>query len=366
MNTSAEETTKTYVPALDQDNIANWLDEDLTGYLMGRKRAHLALTSERPKIIDEEMEAHRTQTERNKYKEKVETAQELWDERNDLCIWAMLESSKHPNCLEANQIIKEQLKAGKTSKDITAALRDRFDSKDPRVVNALMSRWTTNRLISGEKATSLIIRLNAGRQELEKKGKKFDNGEMVGRLLDALGGEPRYAANVAAMHTIKDLKYEDAVAQLRNIDIVEGLRDGVVTTETAALTVRKSNQTKNSTVKCQICEKPGHTAKKCYWRNKNQTDQPPIDPKSQQTTTPTTDIKCYNCGKRGHFAKNCHKPDRRLQKSGQTNASGEKRQTDGKSGGTDPKRLKTNNSGGKGNFDSNQEYAQMLSSSDTA
>ena len=56
MNTTAEEITKSTVPALDQDNMANWLEEDLTGYLMGRKRAHLALTSERPKIIDAELE----------------------------------------------------------------------------------------------------------------------------------------------------------------------------------------------------------------------------------------------------------------------------------------------------------------------
>ena len=168
------------------------------------------------------------------------------------------------------------------------------------------------------------------------------------------------------MHTIKDLKYEDAVSQLRNIDIVESLRHGNFAMETAALTVRRPPNNSTTVVRCQICDKPGHTAKKCYWRNNNQSEKPPSDPKSEQNTTSINDIKCYNCGKRGHYAKKCNKPDRRLQKSGQTNSSGQKRQSEGKSGGTDPKKAKTNNNGGKGNFDSNEEYAHMLSSSDTA
>ena len=364
MNTSAEETTKTYVPALDQDNIANWLDEDLTGYLMGRKRAHLALNSDRPKINEEVLDGYRSPKEKNKYKEKVEAAQEFWDERNDLCIWAMLESSKHPNCLESNQIIKAKLKEGKTSKEITEALRERFDSKDPRVVNDLMSKWTNNQLFKGEKATSLVIRLNAGRKELEKKGKKF--GEMVGRLLDALGSEPRYAANVAAMHTIKDLKYEDAVAQLRNIDIVEGLRAEQRTVETAALTVRRPSNKSTTVVKCQICDKGGHTAKNCYWRGNKQDNKTQNGNKTQQNNSTVKNDKCYNCGKRGHHAKQCHLPDKRLRNSGQTNTTGDKRQSEEKSNGLNSKKARTNNSGGRGNFDSNEEYAQMLSSSDQA
>ena len=65
--------------------------------------------------------------------------------------------------------------------------------------------------------------------------------------MDGLAGEPRYAANVAAMHTIKDLKYEDAVSQLRNIDLVESLRHGNFATETAAL-IDRNPLTKSTAV----------------------------------------------------------------------------------------------------------------------
>ena len=70
---------------------------------------------------------------------------------------------------------------------------------------------------------------------------------MMGRLLYRLTAEPRYAANVAAMYTIKILKYDDTVSQLRNIDRVETLRTGNFATETVALTDRKP-QTKSSSV----------------------------------------------------------------------------------------------------------------------
>ena len=48
----------------------SWSCPHLASYLTGRKRVHLALNSESPKIIDAEQEALCTQSEKNKYKKK--------------------------------------------------------------------------------------------------------------------------------------------------------------------------------------------------------------------------------------------------------------------------------------------------------
>ena len=94
---------------------------------------------------------------------------------------------------------------------------DRFDTNDLRVVNDMMKHFAKIKLIRPETTTSVINRLNETKSELAKKGKVFINGELVGRLLDALTGDDRYDANVAALNTLPNVSYEDAVTQLRAI-----------------------------------------------------------------------------------------------------------------------------------------------------
>ena len=136
---------------------------------MGRKRAHLALTEPRPELNEEEAAGLGAAALR-RYQEKLQEEQDTWDERNDISVSALMESAKGPNCLEAKQIIKDLLSEGKLGKEITDALVERFDSHDPRVVNAMMRNWTHLDLIPGENATSYITRLNEKRGELSKKG----------------------------------------------------------------------------------------------------------------------------------------------------------------------------------------------------
>ena len=133
----------------------------------------------------------------------------------------------------------------------------------------MLKHWASMRKASREKATSFITRLNEARNELLKKRKEFTNGELVGRLLDGLPGENEYQANVAAMYTIPNLQFEEAVRHLRYKDIVDGLGGEETKMKTVAYTYVKKTcgETK---VTCQICNKPGHKAPDCWFKNSKQ------------------------------------------------------------------------------------------------
>ena len=93
----------------------------------------------------------------------------------------------------------------------------------------------------------------------------------MGRLLEGLKDEPRYAMSVAAMETVKNLTFEDAVTQLQTKDTAEFLESDVGT-ETAAMATSSYVQpaTKfaggGSGDRCQICKKNGHSASNCRFR----------------------------------------------------------------------------------------------------
>ena len=309
---------RTRIPPLDQDDITNWL-LDIKVVLMGKKRAHLALDNPRPEWNNEGVAMLQGAAALRRYDENLKEEQTDWDERNDISVSAIMESAQGPNCLEAKQLIKEKLSQGNTARQITAALVARFDSNDPRVVNALMKNWTHLDKIRGEKATSYITRLNEKRSELAKKGKVFTNGELVGRLLDGLAGDETYAANVAAMHTIPNLQYEEAVKQLRYKDTVDGLSKTTVAALTSAKSMAKptatnQGQTNTGKVTCQICSKPGHSARICHFRHKTpdkNTQQQKQGQKRRDAPRDMSKVKCYNCNKMGHFADKCNLPDKR-------------------------------------------------------
>ena len=354
---------KSKIPPLDQDDITNWLLE-LKVVLMGKKRAHLAINNPRPLRNDAEADALGPAALR-RYEEQLKDDQDDWDERNDIAMSALMESANGPNSLEAKQIIKAQLIEGKTSKEITEALVNRFDSNDPRVVNALMKNWSQLLKVPGEKATSYITRLNEKRTELAKKGKVFTNGELVGRLLDGIAGDEKYAANVAAMNTIPNLQFDEAVKQLRYKDIVDGINENEPKPTVVAFSSAKSStntRLKSGTgekIVCQICTKPGHSAAKCHWRNKPnpQTNQPPRQ--NQQKRSGKRDVskdKCFNCNKIGHHGKDCTQPDRR--KTGGSSNTG----TDG----PNQKKQKTTNNGPRVSFDDDITEVHMIRSRDSS
>ena len=225
---------KSRIPPLDQENITNWLVE-IRAVLMGKKRSHLVLLHPRPSR-DDFHAAQLAPAALRRYEEKLQDDQDEWDERNDIVICALMESANGPASVEGKQIIKDMSLQNRTAHEITSALVDRFDTHDPRVVNAMMKHFSEIKLIRPENATSVINRLNEAKSELAKKGKVFTNGELVGRLLDALTGDDRYTANVAAMNTMPNITYGEAVTQLRAKDLIDSISHKKPKETTVALT----------------------------------------------------------------------------------------------------------------------------------
>jgi hypothetical protein len=305
------------------------------------------------------------ETALRRYLADIKEQQEDWDERNDIAISNLMESTKDARNSEARQIIFDNFKNNLSAKEICSALVARFDSVDPRVINAVIRRWTSLKIISGERATSFITRLKEVKENLRKKGKTFTDGELVGRLLEGLKSEPRYAMSVAAMETVKNLTFEDAVTQLQTKDTAEFIESDVGT-ETAAMATSSYVQTATkfagggSGDRCQICKKNGHSASNCRFRYSKKDEGGERGKRKDDATMKqkkNKNVKCYNCGKIGHYANECRQPDQRKGKGNRE--SGDQK----KSSEQDLKRPKLekvdNNSGGHGSWD-RDEFSGMM------
>ena len=367
----SDEPTKIKVPQLKEHEITDWMAE-FKGCLMRYKRAHLAIENARPERdeakIRELAAGTNPEVALRRYLLDIKEQQEDWDERNDIAISNLIESTKDASNSEARQIIFDNFKNNLSAKEICSALIARFDSVDPRVINAMIRRWTTLKIIPGERATSFITRLREVKENLRKKGKIYTDGELVGRLLEGLQGESRYAMNVAAMETVKNLTFEDAVTQLQTKDTAEFLETDTGT-ETAAMATSSSAQpAKKSTggggggEKCQICKKSGHSAANCRFRY-NKKDEGGGDKEKRKEGSSTKfknkkNVKCYNCGKLGHYATECRQPDQK--KHGK-----QKRDNGDSKNGSEPENKKPkyekgdSNSGGHGAWD-RDEFSGMM------
>jgi len=357
---------KNKVPEFNEHGITDWLDE-FKGFLMRHKRAHLAFSVERPEEDPDEVarltNANAEATLR-RYRLDIKDDQAEWDERNETTISYLMECTKGESHAEAHRMILDHLKDKKVSKEIAEALTTRFDSVDPRVVNAVIKKWSSLKIIPGERATSFITRLQEVQENLRKKGKTYTDGELVGRLLEGLDGEPRYAMIVAAMETVKGLTWEAATEQLRTKDTKDFL-DGDGTSETAAMARSSSapsapprNGGGNNV--CQICKKSGHIATTCRWRNESREHGDRGSNKDKKDKKKKK-IKCFNCGGMGHYANECRKADTRK-------GNGKRPQEDHKGGTSEPesKRVKTEKGdGAKGSREpwDKDEFSGMMQES---
>lgn len=338
---------KCRIPQLREHGITDWLDE-FKGYLMRHKRAHLAIDSTRPQRNDAKVAelaaGLNPETALRRYLADLKEQQEDWDERNDIAISNLIESTKEASNSEARQIIFDNFKNNLSAKEICNMLIKRFDSVDPRVVNAMIRRWTSLKIIPGERATSFITRLNEVKENLRKKGKTYTDGELVGRLLEGLKDESRYAMSVAAMETVKGLTWEDAVTQLQTKDTAEFVEPDAGT-ETAAMATAYAPSSRSGEGsgddKCQICKKSGHLASKCrfrYDKKEEKADKGKRKDNSNFKEKNKKNIKCFNCGKQGHYANECRLPDKRK-------ADDTKKRKHGDTDESENKRAKTNGSG---------------------
>jgi hypothetical protein len=308
-----DESKNTKIPALRRHGIQSWLEE-FNGILMGYKRAHLALKDPRPERNPElENQIQGNATKLRHYQLDLKELQDDWDERNDIVRSRLLEAVKDNENAEARQLIHTGIRENKTAKEIVNQLTSRFDSTDTRVINAAIKRFTSMKAAQGEKATSFITRLEEQKEQLRLKGKIFNDGELVGRLLEGLKDADKYKMNIAALETVKDLKYNDAVEQLQTKDEADTATEGITETAHMAETTAGTKQNQE-TITCQICKKKGHSAVTCRFREKKPSGDNKFQGKSsskgnnnqrKETTRDMREIKCFNCNKNGHYARDC-------------------------------------------------------------
>ena len=257
-----DETKYTKAPELRRHGIQTWAEE-FRGYLMGYKRSHLALRDPRPIVNEDtvdELTGHAAKLRR--YEDDIKEQQKDWDDRNDIVRSKMLECTKDADNSEARQLIFEGIKDDKTASEILETLIKRFDCTDARVINAAIKHFSSMKAAPSEKATSFITRLREQQEKLRQKGKTFTDGELVGRLLEGLKDNPAYAMNIAALETVKDLTFSNAVSQLQTKDEADAAYGGGTETVAVAYSTTPTapdepNKRKQSII-CQICKKGGH------------------------------------------------------------------------------------------------------------
>jgi|SaaInlV_150m_DNA_4_1039716.scaffolds.fasta_scaffold01866_2 hypothetical protein len=341
------------IPQLRTKGIAMWLEE-FKACLMGWKSSQLALEQKRPEEDPIEIQYHTpvppmATTALDNYKAGIKKDQIMWDERNDRVKSLLVQATSSTENTEARQLIMESIREGKTSKEICDALVARFFSTDSRIVNVAIAEMSSLKAASGEKATSFITRLLESKEELRQMGKIYSNGEMVGRLMDGLKDSPDYAMIIATFETIKDLRFEDAIEQLRTKDRRTNIDKPP--TETAAFAQGTNDsqhqQRDRNKTNCQICRKPGHSASTCHYRYSGQKTNKKNGPQNTKNSDKKHHIRCFKCGKKGHYASDCRT------KKGNTSVNSEE-----KTEAPDPKRQKTGTSG-HSNWD-DEHFSGML------
>lgn len=286
---SSDKKTHSAAPKFTKIGFHTWKSK-MTSYLRGRKQSHLALTTNRPNANVNQGEERRR-----------------WDERNDIALSHLAESVDQPENRAAERIVLAMTEDNKTATQIITALKDRFFIEDNHVRIHCNTLFSTAAFLPGEKPISFLSRLEDMKTNLTNLGKEIDDdSDMLGQLMAAMNKEPRFAVLLAAMKTQPDMNWDRAVEMLST------QIGGDEPIEHAKYT--KPNESSN----CQICGKKNHTAKKCYYRFK---DNGGVNKDTNVTRDKRdkTHVTCFRCQKNGHYSNEC--PDK-TKKRGGTGMSG--------------------------------------------
>ena len=106
------------------------------------------------------------------------------------------------------------------------------------------------------------------------------------------------------------------IVRSRNYSSFDDIAETALEEESAIFS--KNERYKNSNAespRCSNCNKLGHIASRCYWKDKKDTkvNQLSVENESQEKSS---DITCYNCQVKGHIAKHCRKPKKHFERQG--------------------------------------------------
>ena len=296
------------VPVLVKNGIQLY-KRNLSAFLMKDKSAHKALTEDRPPAGG------------GAAGEKI---REAWNERNDIACSYLVESCSGPENLGPRLIIMDALNlpVPKTAREIFVDLEKEYNNGD-NIMLILQAKQEFNNLqfTSDETATSFIMRILEAKQELSILGQVIsDNIDCLGVLLGAMDRSGKFDSLSAALRAKGAVTWAEAKATVQSAEsTIKGNQQEKANLarpkpkNTSAVTGDRNRQKQDSgKSNCQICAKPGHSAKNCYHRFKGADEhQAKGSEKRNKHNTADKDkkdlskIECFKCHKMGHFANKC-------------------------------------------------------------
>lgn len=291
-------TTKKYscAPKFSKTGYHTWKSK-LNLFLRGHKQSHLVLTTNRPPA------------NLNHGEDRKE-----WDVRNDIALSRLAEAVDEPENRAAERIVLTMTEQGRNAKQIIDALKEKFFIEDNHVRIHATNLFSNARFLPNEPGISFISRLEDMKTNLNNLGKEVDDDtDMLGQLMSAMNSDKRFEITLAAMKAQPDITWDKAVAMLST-----QIGEDIPMEHAKFSDHRSSNERPEppnpSNNPCQICNKKGHSAKKCRYRYKN-SDKNQNDSKGGGGgKKDKSNITCYRCQKKGHYSNEC--PNKKGKKKG--------------------------------------------------
>ena len=307
----SERSDRTYraVPVLTKNGIQHF-KRNFSAFLMKDKSAHKALTEDRPPggggVAGEKL-------------------REAWSERNDIACSYLVEACSGPDNLGPKLIVMDALNqiVPQTAREIFDTLEVEYNNNN-NIMLILQAKQEFNNLqfVGEETATSFIMRILEAKQELSILGQVVsDNIDCLGILLGAMDKSGKFDSLSAALRTKGNVTWAEAKATVQAAEATKGklkekaqFAQGNRPKPNSQKTVTGNRlQGKNSGELCQICDKPGHSAKKCFSRFKGAegikirtSDKPSYNKnKADNSKKDMSKVECYNCHRKGHYSNEC-------------------------------------------------------------
>ena len=209
-----------------------------------------------------------------------------------------------------------------TAKEIFVDLETEYNNAD-NIMLILQAKQEFNNLefAGNETATSFIMRILEAKQALAILGQVVsDNTDCLGVLLNAMDKSGKFDSLSAALRAKGAVTWLDAkTTVLAAESTIRGNQQEKANLarpkpkNTGTVTGDRNRQKQDSgEIVCQICEKPGHSAKKCYHRFKGADEHQANGSEKRNKYTADKDkkdmseVECFKCHQMGHFASNCN------------------------------------------------------------